>query len=37
MPVMRPRGRTLRVLSWVSLALAATYVVNAALVYLSGV
>ncbi len=35
--VMRPRGRTLRVVSWVSLALAATYVVNAALVYLGGV
>lgn len=34
--VMRPQGRTLRVVSWVSVALAATYVVNAALVYLGG-
>ncbi|MBT9594945.1 MAG: sodium:calcium antiporter [Vitreoscilla sp.] len=34
---MRPQGRTLRVVSWVSVALAATYVVNAALVYLGGV
>jgi cation:H+ antiporter len=32
--VMRPRGRTLRVVSWISVGLAATYVVNAALVYL---
>jgi len=35
--VMRPQGRTLRVVSWVSVALAATYLVNAALVYLGGV
>lgn len=35
--VMRPQGRTLRVLSWISVGLAATYVVNAALVYLGGV
>jgi cation:H+ antiporter len=35
--VMRPKGRALRVLSWVSLGLVATYVVNAALVYLGGV
>ena len=35
--VMRPQGRTLRVVSWVSVGLAATYVVNAALVYLGGV
>lgn len=35
--VMRPQGRTLRVLSWVSVGLVATYVVNAALVYLGGV
>jgi len=34
--VMRPRGRTLRVVSWVSVGMAATYVVNAALVYLGG-
>ena len=34
--VMRPQGRALRVLSWVSVALAATYAVNAALVYLGG-
>ena len=34
--VMRPQGRTLRVLSWISVGLAATYVVNAALVYLGG-
>jgi cation:H+ antiporter len=34
--VMRPQGRLLRVLSWVSVALAATYAVNAALVYLGG-
>ncbi len=34
--VMRPQGRTLRVLSWTSVGLAATYVVNAALVYLGG-
>ncbi|MCL4699409.1 MAG: sodium:calcium antiporter, partial [Burkholderiaceae bacterium] len=35
--VMRPQGRTLRVVSWISVGLAATYVVNAALVYLGGV
>lgn len=35
--VLRPQGRTLRVVSWVSVGLAATYVVNAALVYLGGV
>jgi cation:H+ antiporter len=35
--VMRPQGRTLRVVSWVSLGLVATYVVNAALVYLGAV
>ncbi len=35
--VMRPQGRTLRVVSWVSVGLAATYVVNGALVYLGGV
>ncbi|WPH23507.1 sodium:calcium antiporter [Variovorax paradoxus] len=34
--VMRPQGRPLRVLSWVSVALVATYAVNAALVYLGG-
>jgi cation:H+ antiporter len=34
--VMRPQGRMLRVLSWVSVGLVATYAVNAALVYLSG-
>jgi len=34
--VMRPQGRTLRVVSWISVGLAATYVVNAALVYLGG-
>lgn len=31
---MRPQGRLLRGVSWVSVALAATYAVNAALVYL---
>jgi cation:H+ antiporter len=35
--VMRPQGRTLRAVSWVSVGLVATYVVNAALVYLGGV
>jgi cation:H+ antiporter len=35
--VMRPQGRTLRVVSWVSVGLAATYVLNAALVYLGGI
>lgn len=34
--VMRPQGRTLRVLSWISVCLVATYVLNVALVYLSG-
>lgn len=34
--LMRPRGRVLRVLSWISIGLAATYVLNAALVYLHG-
>ena len=34
--VMRPQGRLLRVLSWVSVGLVATYAVNAALVYLGG-
>ncbi len=34
--VMRPQGRTLRVVSWVSVGLVAAYVVNAALVYLGG-
>ena len=35
--VMRPQGRTLRVISWISVGLVAAYVVNAALVYLGGV
>jgi len=34
--VMRPQGRALRVLSWVSVGLLATYVLNAALVFLHG-
>ena len=34
--VMRPQGRALRVLSWISVGLAATYAVNAALLYLGG-
>lgn len=34
--VMRPRGRVLRVASWVSVGLAAAYAVNAALHYLAG-
>jgi cation:H+ antiporter len=34
--VMRPKGRVLRVLSWVSVGILATYVVNAALVFLLG-
>jgi cation:H+ antiporter len=34
--VMRPQGRALRVVSWVSVGLVAAYVVNAALVYLGG-
>lgn len=33
--VMRPQGRALRVLSWVSVGLVASYAVNATLVYLS--
>jgi cation:H+ antiporter len=32
--VMRPQGRVLRVISWVSIGLVAVYVVNGALVYL---
>ncbi len=32
--VMRPQGRTLKVLSWVSVGLAAAYVLNATLIYL---
>jgi len=34
--VMRPQGRELRVLSWVSVGLLATYLLNAALVFLHG-
>jgi cation:H+ antiporter len=34
--VMRPQGRVLRVTSWISIALLSTYLVNVALVYLSG-
>jgi cation:H+ antiporter len=34
--VMRPRGRALRLLSWVSVGLLAVYLLNAALVYLHG-
>jgi cation:H+ antiporter len=34
--VMRPQGRELRVLSWVSAGLLATYLFNAALVFLYG-
>jgi cation:H+ antiporter len=34
--VMRPRGRVLRVLSWVSVGLIAAYVINATLAYLAG-
>jgi len=34
--VMRPQGRVLRVVSWVSVGLLATYVLNAALVFLHG-
>ena len=34
--VMRPQGRALRVLSWISVGLAATFAVNAALLYLGG-
>jgi cation:H+ antiporter len=33
--VMRPQGRVLRVTSWVSVALVAAYLINAALVFLS--
>ncbi|MBK6854619.1 MAG: sodium:calcium antiporter [Burkholderiales bacterium] len=35
--VMRPQGQTLRVVSWISVGLTATYVINAALIYLAGV
>jgi cation:H+ antiporter len=35
--VMRPQGHVLRVLSWISIALVAIYVLNATLVYLAGV
>jgi len=35
--VMRPQGRALRMVSWISVALAATYAVNAALIFLGGV
>jgi cation:H+ antiporter len=35
--VMRPQGRTLRVVSWVSVGLAATCLVNAVLIYVGGV
>jgi len=34
--VMRPQGRALRVVGWVSVGLVAAYVVNVALVYLGG-
>ncbi|HEY6132659.1 MAG TPA: hypothetical protein VIW70_01665 [Rubrivivax sp.] len=34
--VMRPQGRVLRVTSWISIALLSTYLVNVALIYLSG-
>jgi cation:H+ antiporter len=34
--VMRPQGRVLRVTSWISIALLSTYLVNVALVYLTG-
>jgi cation:H+ antiporter len=34
--VMRPRGRVLRLASWVSIGLAATYVLAATLVYVHG-
>lgn len=34
--VLRPQGRALRVLSWVSVGLLATYLLNAALVFLHG-
>ena len=30
--VLRPQGRALRVLSWISIGLAATFAINAALV-----
>lgn len=35
--VMRPRGRVLRVTSWISIGLVAAYGINAALIYLAGV
>jgi cation:H+ antiporter len=34
--VMRPQGRVLRVLNWISVGLLATYLLNAALVFLHG-
>ena len=34
--VLRPQGRVLRVTSWISIALLATYLVNVAPVYLTG-
>jgi cation:H+ antiporter len=34
--VLRPQGRILRVTSWVSIGLAAAYLINAVLVALSG-
>jgi len=34
--VMRPQGRALRVLSWISVGLLATYLLNAALIFLHG-
>jgi cation:H+ antiporter len=34
--VMRPQGRVLRVLSWISVGLLATYVLNAAIVFVHG-
>jgi cation:H+ antiporter len=35
--VMRPRGRVLRVTSWVSLGLVAAYGINASLLFLAAV
>ena len=34
--VMRPRGRVLRVVSWVSVGLVAAYAINATVAYLAG-
>lgn len=34
--IMRPRGRVLRLLSWISVGLAATYLLNATLVFVHG-